>query len=193
MLIALACAIYTAMPQAPPAGAPLQLEIRVFDGLDEITADAVVKVYPAGRRDTPALPAAGRSPRGHRFELTPGTYDVQAAHKRPNQPLAVRWAERLSVMRYPDEEGRHLEVINLRPGFGALQVRVDGAPARLDVSAFTPGQRQQPVGRSVTAAGYVLLVAPAGSYDIRVQLGGAETWWLGLELPLDRTRMRAIR
>ncbi len=52
-----------------------------------------------------------------------GFYDAQAIREKRGEVAGLRWAEQLLVQRYPDEYGRHLEVINFKPGYGALQIR----------------------------------------------------------------------
>ena len=182
-------------PQAPAAGVtgPVATVFRVFDGTTEVTASTRLRVTPAGRRDAPAIDA--------RVPITPlpaALYDVQASRVDDRGVVAVRWAERLAVMHYPDEGGRHLEVINFQPGFGALQLRATGRRlAASEVAMFRAGDRSAPVGTLIAGDDYLFFVVPAARYDVRVQHrehdGTSDTHWLlGLEVPADRTRLKLI-
>lgn len=182
-------------PQAPSPGVtgPVSAEFRVFDGTTEVTTSTRLRVTPAGRRDAPAVDA--------RVPITPlpaAIYDVQASRVDDSGVVAVAWAERLAVMHYPDEGGRHLEVINFQPGFGALQLRATGGRlAASEVAMFRAGDRGTPVAKPIAGANYVLFVVPSGRYDIRVQHaehdGTADTHWiLSVEVPVDRTRLKLI-
>jgi hypothetical protein len=170
--------------QAAPA--PLTLQIRVFNGTEEVTAETRVKIYPAGERQKPVSEANEAVP-FVRVSVTPGFYDAQAIREKDGRVLNIRWAERLVVMAYPDEAGRHLEVINFQNGFGALEVRAkDGSPP--DAALFDAGARQQEAGRRFDGDGYVLFVAKAGRYDLRLRHGGQTAWQAGIDVPPDRTR-----
>ncbi len=165
---------------------PLTLELRVFDGPIEVTSESRVAVYRSGER-TDAL--ARCSPRSRRINLRlpPGFYDAQAIRERDGHILAIRWAERLAVMAYPDEGGRHLEVINLKSGFGALQVRGRAAPPP-EVSLYATGVRDRTVAEPVPGDGYALFVVPAGAYDVLVR-STPPSWHTHVEVPADRTRL----
>jgi hypothetical protein len=117
-----------------------------------------------------------------------GIYDVQAIHERDGRVVNIRWSNRLVVMPYPDERGHHLEVINFRSGFGALQIRTeDGLPP--NVALYAQGKRSKPVTTPLAGPGYVLFVVPAGIYDVQVHSDGRTEWMPGIEVPLDRTRL----
>lgn len=171
------------------AGAPVLTEFRVFKGTQEVTATTRVRVTQAGKPGAAPIDVRGRV-----VELAPGIYDVQAI-RTTGGVGAVRSIERLAVMHYPDERGRHLEVINFEPGFGALQVRT--STGRIDpamVSLFPAGSRASAMRPTVAAPDYVLFVAPAGQYDVRVQSGDATEarWLLAIDLPGDRTRLKLV-
>ena len=103
--------------------------------------------------------------------------------------MTIRWAERLVVMPYPDEDGHHLEVINSQSGFGALEIRrSDGAAP--DAAVFKPGDRTRSPSTPLTlkAPGCVLFVLHAGIYDVQTRGGASPVWHPGFEVPLDRTR-----
>ena len=121
-----------------PAHEPqLALELRVFNGAEDVTAQTRVAVHRAGDRTRPLILIEA----GHAVlsaDVPPGIYDVQAIREREGRVVAIRWAERLVVMKYPDEHGRHLEVINFQPGFGALEVRGAGG---IRPDAEVTGQR----------------------------------------------------
>lgn len=170
----------------PPATGTLVLELRIFDGGEEVTAHTRVAVHRAGERDSPVAQLRGAG--GLELKVPEGIYDVQAIHERDGRVLNIRWANRLVVMPYPDEAGRHLEVVNFRSGFGALQVRTqDESP--LDVSLHTAGTRNKPVAAPVSGPSYTLFVVPAGVYDLRVETDGKQVLHRDLEVPVDRTRL----
>lgn len=166
--------------------APITLRIRVFDGATEVTAETRIKVFKAGERQTPV--AEGRGSATMEVAVPQGIYDVQVFHERDGRVVSIRWAERLIVMPYPDEAGKHLEVINFQTGYGALEVRTHEETIP-DVAIFTAGSRQQEAGRRITGNGYALFVVPAGRYDLRVRAGGEPMWHPDIEVPLDRTRL----
>lgn len=191
-------AILLASTQVQPPAAPgtaIQLAIRVFDGTEEVTADTGVTVFTAGSREAP-FSVEFRPSTGHIVMVTPGMYDVQAIQQREGEIVNIRWAEHLTVMRYPDEAGEHLEVINFQRGFGALQVRpAPGPPPDRDewhVSAFPSADRIREAVAPVTGGDYRLFVLPAGRYDLLVRAGSAPIWVTDVEVPLDRTRLKHV-
>jgi hypothetical protein len=127
-------------------------------------------------------------------ELAPGIYDAQAIHHRKGRVLNVRWAERLVIVRYPDEGQEHLEVINFVPNFGALQLRlppetrVDPAMVTVKNGGTDDGNRL----RIHPGSDYLLVVAPAGTYTFDVSLPAGPTTLSSVEIPGDRTRLRVI-
>ncbi len=171
-------------------------EFRVFAGTEEITATTRVRIMPTGARDK-----ASTVDQGKRLfaTVTPGIYDVQALRMRDEGVIAIRWAERLVVMHYPDEGGRHLEVINFQVGYGALQLRTAKRPiTTYEVAVFPAGNRTIAAGEPIQGEDYRLFVLKAGRYDIRVRHAGSPTdeqdthWFLDVEVPADRTRMKQI-
>ena len=186
----LALALVTALAVQDPSPGPekpLTLELRTFNGSEEVTAHTRATVHRAGDRGEPlthASPANGRIER----TLPAGIYDVQAIHERDGRVLNIRWANRLVLMAYPDEAGQHLEVINFKNGFGALQIR---APAgdRPDVALYEAGKREKPAATPLTSSSaYLLFVVRAGSYDLLMRASGKSSWHTNVEVPLDRTR-----
>jgi hypothetical protein len=175
-----------------PGPTTILLEIRVFDGTEDVTATTRVAVFRAGEREAPLARLELRDGR-KTLEVPEGFYDVQAVRGRDGRVVTIRWAERLVVMRYPDERGHHLQVINLRPGFGALQIRAREGEAPPDVRLFPEGRRgsgdDKEGQRPVVTAGYALFVVPAGRYDLRVGPDERPAWHAGLDVPLDRTRL----
>ena len=190
MRCGLALALVTAFAAQDPAANPAQeltLELRVFNGADEVTAHTRSTVHRAGERGEPLM---HRGPTSGRVELRlpAGIYDVQAIHERDGRVLNIRWANRLVVMPYPDEPGHHLEVINFKNGFGALQIREPGG-TRPDVMLFEPGVRDKPAAAPLATSSYLLFVVRAGPYDLLSRAGGKSTWHTGVDVPLDRTRL----
>lgn len=179
----------------PPAESAVRAEFRIFDGMEEITASTRLRVMPAGRRD-PVNTVEGDRPS---VALPPGIYDVQALKLKHGSIAAIRWAERLVIMHYPDEAGRHLEVINFQPGFGALQIRAGrGAIDAYEVAVFPRGDRGAAARTPLEGEGYRLFVLRAGRYDIRVRHAAGDTdardahWYLDVEVPADRTRLKQV-
>jgi hypothetical protein len=194
-----------AVPQPPPrvdvpavqASSPLRLDIRVFDGTTDVTDDTVVSIYDAGTRVTPRrLPQAANGER--QMALPPGQYDLQLIHQDDGRVRAVRWTTLRLLVDYPGEHGRHLEVINLRPGFGALQVRRAGMPAedgRVPWSAtLHEAGRREPVLNAVPGDGYLLFVAPPGRYDVEVRTPAGTTHRIrDAEIREDLTYLKSWR
>jgi hypothetical protein len=184
----------TTAGQEPPAPAtPVVAEFRVFAGTEEISATTRLRIMPTGARSE-ASPVGGPP---LRVTVPPGIYDVQALRMRPEGIVGIKWAERLVVMHYPDEGGRHLEVINFEPGYGALQLRASKAPlAGYDIAVFAAGEREAEAAAAVEGDDYRLFILEAGRYDVRVRRAGdpsQETHWiLDVEVPADRTRLKQI-
>lgn len=182
------------MCQPAPRPATIRTEFRVFDGLTDVSAETRLRVRPSGSTDP------GHLVEGSPFaiDLPPGLYDVQAMRHQAGALVSVRWAEKLVVMAYPDEGGRHLEVINFASEHGALQLRwPDGhapAPAGVAVTATRGGASKPTPARLFHGPGYVLLVLPSGTYDVRLTRPDADAIvWPGVEVPADRTRMKVIQ
>jgi hypothetical protein len=204
--VSMAVTAQTPPPQPPPAQPPAQsalagdqptvrLEVRVFDGSDDVTAESHVKLYPKGQRtsDIPMTPATPGQPVTATVPV--GFYDAQAIRERRGESPNIRWAQQWLVQRYPDEYGRHLEVINYKPGYGALQVRP--APSEAATAkgwtgvAYAPGDQSKEVGKSVSSAEDLLFALPSGRYDIKVTLADKSTQWLrDIDVPADRTRLK---
>jgi len=176
----------------PPGGPNVRLQVRVFDGVTEVTREARVRLYPAGRRGTPIKLTLGTD-RAYEADVPVGLYDVQAVRMRSGSVAGVRWVERMLVQKYPDEYGRHLQVVNLQEGFGALQIRPDGdaGPAGWSAVATPPGVPATEVGKARALGPDLLLVVPAGTYDVKVVLPSAQPAWLtGIDIPDARTRLK---
>jgi hypothetical protein len=191
MAALLALALALSQTAAP---ATLTLEIRVFAAGEDVTTDTRVTVHRAGDR-TAALPPAGGHAGRHVFSVPAGIYDAQVVRERDGRVVNIRWAERLIVMPYPDEDGRHLEVVNLTAGYGALQVRSAPGTPLPELALFAAGDRARhvavPVPHGADAA-YALFVVPAQRYDLRVRAGDRTAWQADLEVPLERTRLWVI-
>jgi hypothetical protein len=189
----------------PPASAPgaqtvepnrVRLQLRVFEGGEDITADARLLLYPRGQRTGNIALALGPGPdQAFEADVDTGFYDVQVIRERRGQVLGIRWIENLLVQRYPDEYGRHLQVLNLNPEFGALQIRP--APAEVAATrgwsavALAAGDTARELGKARPVGDDLLLVLPAGRYDIRVTLGDRSlSSFREIEIPADRTRLK---
>jgi hypothetical protein len=166
--------------QAADSGA-IALRIRVFDGSDDVTAHSRIVVYKAGDRESPIHGSDGV------FKVSAGFYDAQVIREQGGKVTGIRWAERLVVEPYPGEKGKHLEVVNLQSGYGALEVR-GRAGAVPDAALFAKNARDKEISHRIDGDGYALFVVPAGVYDLRVQDGGETGWHPGIEVPADRTR-----
>jgi hypothetical protein len=188
----LALLVVTSLQNAPAAQtAPsIQLEVRVFDGAEDVSAHARVQVYRAESRDHPIVPPS-RGPR-HIVRVEPGFYDAQAILEREGRVVGIRWAERLAVMAYPDEDGRHLEVVNLKAGYGALQVRARGAAApAATLTDATAADRSHALEPAARADDWLLFVVPAGRYHLAVE-GVPARGMRDLEIPADHTRLKVL-
>ena len=183
----------TPRPAGPAAAgqpATLTLEIRAFSASDDVTPHTRLTVHRAGERSEAI--SHTRSGDGRvTLQVPAGIYDVQAIHERDGRVVDIRWANRLVVMPYPDEGGHHLEVINFKNGFGALQIR-GAAGASFETSLFLAGKRDKPAATAFAGAGYQLYVVPAGLYDMQTRARGKTNWLTNLEVPLDRTRLTIV-
>ena len=162
----------------------VRLQIRVFDGAEEVTRECRVTLYTAGAHDT-AIAASSRT--AFDAPVSPGLYDAQVIRTKDARVVSIRWAERLVVMPYRDEAGMHLEAINFRSDYGALEVKGPTASAP-KVALYAAGARDREVASPLPGEGYVLFVAPANRYDLRVETGGQVSWHAGIDVPRDRTR-----
>ena len=170
-----------------PASSGLLLELRVFNGPQEVTSAARITVHPAGDRGEPLAQTTGRGG-AIELEVPPGIYDVQAIEERDGRVVNIQWAHRLVVMPYPDEGGRHLEVLNFKPGYGALQIRAPGGTVP-EVTLYSGGAQNRVAGGPMPGPGYVLFVVPAGVYNVTVKRGDRTTRHTDVEVPRDRTRL----
>ena len=177
------------------SAAAVELLVRVFNGLDEVTAQCRIAVYTAGTRRAPLVPDL-RPGTGHHIEVEPGLYDLQVTWRGPGDTVAIEWAEHLSVLRYPDEGGRHVEIINLQLGFGALLVRPPAAWLETDrgwrVSAFLHGVVGRAGFEPVDGTDHRLFILPAGRYDLVAGLGSTEHTVTDVEVPAQRTRLTLL-
>src|SRR5829696_7373064 len=95
-----------------PVQRSITLEVRTFDGPADVSDATRVVLRGAGGREEPVAqvsPGARRT-----MTVPPGIYDAQAIREQSGRVVNIRWAERLIVMPYPDEDGRHLEVVNFQ-------------------------------------------------------------------------------
>jgi hypothetical protein len=191
---ALAAATPVAARQTAPGGQTIHAEFRVFDGTNEVSTTTRLRVRPSGSTETGTVVESGTE---LAVDLPAGIYDVQAVRQESGRAVSVRWAERLIIMAYPDEGGRHLEVINFSNQFGALQLRWSGPAPDASGAAVTisrPGDTRPMSTRLIRGAGYMLIVVPAGTYDVRItQPGRSDVTLTAVEVPADRTRMKLIQ
>lgn len=166
----------------------LTLEIRAFQGTEDVTHETRIAVHRAGDRAQAVAQVAIGGPQT--MKVPPGIYDAQAVHERDRRVVGIRWAERLVVMPYPDEAGHHLEVINFTAGFGALQIRAaTGHKPNAELALFAARDRTRPAAQATWHDMYALFVVPASEYDVQVKRGARDAWHTGIDVPLDRTRL----
>jgi hypothetical protein len=177
-----------AFPQEPKA---LTLELRVFDGAQDVTTDTQLTIFRAGERNTPVARVAPQQALVE-LQVAPGLYDVQALQERDGRVANIRWVERIVVVAYPDEAGHHLEVVNFKSTFGALQVRPRPGALPPEVALYGAGSHGKPVAARIGGAIYSLFVVPAGTYDLQVRTGEGTAWFPDIEVPLDRTRLWVV-
>lgn len=182
-------------PSPPQTAQALRLDIRVFDATAEVTADTIVSLFDAGSRaNARRVPLA---PNGERqVELPAGQYDLRLVHQDDGRVLRVRWTSLRLLVAYPGEHGQHLEVLNMRPGFGTLQVRRAATAAEVGgvpwVATLRPAGGGEPVGAPIRGDGYVLFVAPPGRYDIEIRTRAGETHWVrDAEIREDLTYLKS--
>ena len=193
------CAVLICLLAPAGAGAqssaPVELLVRVFDGDEEVTAYCRIAVYAADTRTAPLVPEL-RPDTGHHVEVEPGLYDLQITHHGPGDTVAIAWAGHLSVLRYPDEGGRHTEIVNLQPVFGALLVRPPAAWLVSDrdwrVSAFLHGGVGRAGFEPTGGTDERLFILPAGRYDLVAALGPTELTITDVEVPAQRTRLKLL-
>jgi hypothetical protein len=186
----IATIILTTLVSAQQSAEGVRLELRVFDGSTEVTSDATVSMYAAGKRDTP-IPITRRN-RTLIVDVQPGFYDVQASRARDGR---TRAREQVHVMRYPDEGGEHLEVVNFKGGFGVLQFRTFPGGAELrpkKVSLHPAGDHTKDAGKPLSGKNYLIFVVPAGSYDLSIRGGEKAAWMNGIEVLADRTQLTVV-
>jgi hypothetical protein len=183
-----------AIAQEASAAQKVRLQLRVFEGGEDITREARLQLYPRGQRTGEIATTLGAD-QAYETDVEPGFYDVQVIKERRGQVLGIRWVEQILVQRYPDEYGRHLQVLNLDPTFGALQIRPapgESAASRgWSAAAHPPGDTSRELTKARAVGDDLLIVLPAGRYDIKVSLGDRSTTWLReVDIPGDRTRLK---
>jgi hypothetical protein len=203
---ALAQTPQSAVPQPPPAppappvagdAGTVRLELRIFDGPDDVTGETRVRLFPRGQR-TNDLPTTSAPGQAITATVPVGFYDAQAIREKRGEVAGLRWAEQLLVQRYPDEYGRHLQVINFKPGYGALQIRPSpdavAAAKGWTGTAYASGDSgptAKEAGKAVVAGEDLLFALPGGSYDVKLTMGDKSTQWIrDIEVPADRTRLK---
>ncbi|MDA1094586.1 MAG: hypothetical protein O3A25_15120 [Acidobacteria bacterium] len=194
--VVLAAALLSPPHISAQAPAMVDLLVRVFDGLQEVTLDCHISVYPATSRDT-ALAAAPHEDGWAHVDVPAGFYDLQVARRNGDGAVALAWAERLSVLRYSDEAGQHREIINLQPGFGALLVHPPLSWASADLTWQVGVFLHSGVGRAgfaPTEADTVprVFVLPTGRYDLAGHTGDVHVSVTDVEIPARQTRMAVL-
>ena len=171
---------------------PVPAAFRIFDGTTEVGAETRLQIRKSGTADEGTGPILDGP--WLKAELAPGIYDVQALHQRSGRVVNVRWAERLVIVRYPDEGDEHLEVINFVPNYGALQIRLppNTKPDPAMVAVQPAGGVDAARVKVHVGTDYLLVIAPAGTYTVTVTLPAGATTLSGIEVPGDRTRLRVI-
>ena len=195
LILPLAWALALA-PHRAPAQADVRLDVRVFDGATEVSRHVRIAVYPAGRHDRPVASAVGgRTIPGVLVE--PDDYDVQVVWAQADGANRLLWALDLAVLRYPDEAGRHLEVVNFDPSYGALEVAVrNGGGQPRWRATLRPAGETTAARAPVSGDGYALFVVPGGRYDLEVIFDGAAPrrhTVVAIEVPTGRTRLTVAR
>ena len=180
--------------QAPPTDTPtVRLQLRVFNGTEDVTRETRVQLYPRGQRSA-SLPLVLGPDLAYEATVSVGLYDIQAIREHNGQVAGIRWVEHVLVQRYPDEYGRHLQVVNFQPQYGALQVRpAQDAPPTRGWSAviLTVGSEPREVTKARAVGTDLLVVVPAGTYDVRIVLPDQTTTVMkGIDVPADRTRLK---
>lgn len=191
----LAVCLFGASQSAAQTTGPVELVVRVFDGLQEITGECDVAVYPTGMRDTIHAPDSHRDS-GHHVEVEPGFYDVQVSWRGAAGGVAIEWVRHLPVFWYPDDGPYHLEIVNVQSNFGALIVRppTDRAatPRRWHVSAFLDGALGRAGFEPVGGTQRHLFILPAGRYDVVARQGATERQLGDIDIPAGRTRLTLL-
>ncbi len=172
----------------------LALDVRVFRGATEVTADTAVTVYKAGSRTNgkPVPQAAGGE---RRIPLPSGQYDLQLVQQQDGKVIGISWTSLRLLVDYPGEFQQHLEVVNLDRGWGALQIRQAGARETTKVAWSSRLLRADgsEAARAVSGDGYQVLVAPAGTYTVEItRSDGTKTRLANVEVRENLTYVRTF-
>ena len=194
MCILTVCLFGAGQSTAQTSG-PVDLVVRVFDGLQDITGECDVAVYPTGERDTVHAPD-GHDDSGHHLEVAPGFYDVQVSWRDATGAVTIDRVRHLPVLRYPDDGPYHLEIVNVQSSFGALLVRPpaerEAPEQRWHVSAFLDGALGRAGFEPVHGAQRHLFILPADRYDIVARQGATELHLGDIDVPAGRTRLALL-
>jgi hypothetical protein len=169
--------------------ADLSLDVRVFKGVQEVTRETAVSIFDTGSRQNSRRIPLGTS--GERqIMLSPGQYDLQLVQHDEGRVLGVRWTSLRLLVAYPNEHGRHLEVLNLQPGYGALQIRQAGALETGHVNwdaTLRPAGGGEAVSPVQQGDGYLLFVGRPGTYDVEVRTASGTRWIRNAEIHAEQT------
>ena len=172
----------------------LALDVRVFRGPAEVTADTTVTVYKAGNRTT-GKPVPQVASGERRVLLPAGQYDLRLVQQHDGKVIGISWTSLRLLVDYPGEFQQHLEVVNFDRGWGALQIRQAGAKETTKVAWASRLLRADgsEAARGVAGEGYQVLVAPAGTYTVEVtRADGTRTRMGNVEVRENLTYVRTF-
>ena len=177
----------------PPGGPIVRLQLRVFDGVDDVTRDTRVRLYPTGQRGE-AIKLALRRPglRGRR---------AGRALRRPGAPRAPRrraaasagsstcWCRSTPTSSAATCRWSTCATASARCRFVRKTARTARPAGPRSRRRRARRSRRSP--RRALLGPDLLLVVPAGTYDIKVTVPSTPPAWIsGLEIPDQRTRMK---
>ncbi len=172
----------------------LALDIRVFRGATEVTAETMVTVYRSGHATTgKAVPQAPGGER--RIPLPAGQYDLRLVQQHDGKVIGIATTSLRLLVDYPGEFQQHLEVVNFEKGWGALQIRQSGAKETTKVAWSSRLLRADgsEAARGVAGDGYQVLVAPAGTYTVEItRADGTKTRLANVEVRDNLTYLRTF-
>ena len=173
----------------------IDLLIRVFDGVEEVTEHCRIAVYAADTREKHYTPNLDSST-GHLIRVEPGLYDLRIGRRESGDAIKVEWIEHVTVLGYPDEGKHHIEIINLQAAFGALLIRPPDRWVKTErewrVSAFLHDNVGNAGFAPVDGPNPNLFILPAGSYDLVAHFDSTEITVTDVEVPARGTRLKLL-